>query len=203
MEKETSELATLRCVKERTSILVLETLYLDLRLQNPVSAPCVLMQTLPGRHLYNTWDGLSLNHKRSVLSQIAAILTQLGILHFDEIGSLQENGLDLLVRPAFPSAKRDPSRLSGVFDFEYAYTGPLYYWYEHPIFIHDVDGSPVLFEQNAVLRLHFVRTLRHAWPGASPDALAARDVNFILNEFGRVFMLTRTCSQVCTTYHGI
>ncbi|KAJ5256766.1 hypothetical protein N7478_012870 [Penicillium angulare] len=65
-----------------------------------------------------------------------------------------------------------PPVLSGVIDFEYAYAGPLYYLYEYPIFFQDVDFSLGLYEQNAILRSHFVRALRQPFPKGSPDAIA-------------------------------
>ncbi|KAL4889381.1 hypothetical protein BDV59DRAFT_205367 [Aspergillus ambiguus] len=223
------------------------------------------MERLPGQHLYRIWDGLLLDHKKAVLDQIAAVLNQMAMLKFDEIGSLQEDGLGPFIHLCLPTNKEGtykstldflcafideksveslelktlygqiketlenfftspadasyfhpPFRLihpdfdaqnllfvkpadnsearpclSGVIDFEYAHTGPLYYLYEYPIFIQDVDFSPELYEENAVLRPYFARALRQGFPKGSPDAIAARnamrDKTFILNEFKRVF----------------
>ncbi|KAJ5774433.1 hypothetical protein N7457_009329 [Penicillium paradoxum] len=267
LAKATSELATMRYVKDHTSIPVATILHQDLRSDNPVGAPFVLMERLRGRHLYKLWDGLSLDHKKDVLTQIASVLTRLAALHFDGIGSLQDDGLGPLVHPSLPrqeekpfqstldylsafaredtvedpkhkdlyqqvrqelekyfSSKSDASYLkspfrlihgdfdaqnllftkvsdtpdnapvlSGVIDFEYSYAGPLYYLYEYPIFIQDVDFSPELYEDNAILRPHFVRALQQSFPEGSPEAIAARDVmhekNFILNDFPRLITL--------------
>lgn len=80
--------------------------------------------------------------------------------------------------------------LSGVIDFEHSYSGPLYDLYEYPIFIQDVDWSPQLYEENAILRPYFARALRQSFPAGSPDSIAARDVmrekSFFLNGFQKL-----------------
>ncbi|KAJ5930991.1 hypothetical protein N7466_006484 [Penicillium verhagenii] len=70
-------------------------------------AGCYYGET-PGKHLYKLWDGLSLDHKKNVLTQIASFLTRLAALHFDEIGSIQDNGLGPLVHPSFPPPEGKP-----------------------------------------------------------------------------------------------
>lgn len=47
------------------------------------------MEKLPGRHLYQIWDELSMAYKKSVLSEITSVIVQLASLRFDKIGSLQ------------------------------------------------------------------------------------------------------------------
>lgn len=259
LAKATSELATMRHGRDHTSIPVAKIFHQDLRPDNPVGAPFVLMERLPGKHLYKLWDDLSLDHKKDVLTQIASVLARLAVLHFGGIGSVQDNGLGPLVHPSLHSQEEKPFKstleylhalipdiavdldeyaelveirqhlsaylssksetscygppfrlihddldaqnllfvkqqdcqkppiLSGVIDFEYAYTGPLYYLHEYPIFIQDVDFSPELYEQNAILRPHFVRALRQSFPKDSADAISARDImrekNYLLNSF--------------------
>lgn len=270
LDKAKSELATTRYVRDHTFIPVAEIFYDDLRPDNPVGAPVVLMERLPGQHLYKFWDEITLDHKEEVLTQIATVLTQLATLKFNQIGSLREDGslgpledeclppdnrgpfestLDYmsayirendvespklkdlysqihaaleqylssqadtaylnspfrLIHPDFdaqnflftrpPVDSKDPPWLSGVLDFENAYTGPLYFLYEYPIFIQDVDYSPELYEQNSILRPRFVQSLRHGFTKGSREYSLARDVmrqkNFILNEFKRAFMLVK------------
>ncbi|KAJ5949935.1 hypothetical protein N7454_001519 [Penicillium verhagenii] len=110
--KATSELATMRLVKDRTSIPVAKIFYQDLRPANPVGAPFVLMERLPGKHFDKLWDGLSLDHKKNVLAQIASALTRLAPLQLDEIGSIQENGLGPLVHPSFSPQQGKPFKLT-------------------------------------------------------------------------------------------
>lgn len=75
-------------------------------------------------------------------------------------------------------------------DLENAYTGSLYYLYEYPIFIQDVDFFFESYEQIAILRPHFVQALRHSFPKGSADAVPARDVmrekNYLLNSFPKL-----------------
>jgi len=46
----------------------------------------MLIERLPGHHLYRIWDNLSLNDKKAVLSDIAGVLAQLSKLKFSQIG---------------------------------------------------------------------------------------------------------------------
>lgn len=112
LAKATSELATMQHVRDNTSIPVPKIFYRDLRPNNPVGAPFVLMQRLPGQDLYSLWDDLPFDHKKDVLTQIASVLTQLAALRFDKIGSLQNNGLGPLVHSSLsPQAKPFKSTL--------------------------------------------------------------------------------------------
>lgn len=67
-----------------------------------------------------------------------------------------------------------PPKLSGVIDWEHAYTGPLYYLYDFPIFIQDPYMERENEEENASLRLHFTRALYQRFPEASAEARVAR-----------------------------
>ncbi|CAI7626479.1 unnamed protein product [Penicillium bialowiezense] len=112
LAKATSELATMQHVRDNTSIPVPKIFYRDLRPNNPVGAPFVLMQRLPGQDLYSLWDDLPFDHKKDFLTQIASVLTQLAALRFDKIGSLQNNGLGPLVHSSLsPQAKPFKSTL--------------------------------------------------------------------------------------------
>lgn len=84
-------------------------------------------------------------------------------------------------------------RLSGIIDWEYAYTGPLYYLYEYPNFIVDNELEKENYAENIVLRRHFSRALRQQFPEGSAEALAARicinpsSKSHIVNEFQAIF----------------
>ena len=53
----------------------------------------MLIEKLAGRHLYQMWSDLSLDHKRIVMQDIANIVVQLSGLKFDAIGSMMKNGV--------------------------------------------------------------------------------------------------------------
>ncbi|KAJ4156474.1 hypothetical protein NW754_008106 [Fusarium falciforme] len=97
--KEESEIATIRYVKQHTSIPVPEIYYQDLNPENKIGAAFVLMEKLPGRHLYKTWDGLSLGHKKVVLSEIASIIIQFSSLCFGKIKCLTQNEIGHVISP--------------------------------------------------------------------------------------------------------
>lgn len=61
-----------------------EIYYHDLDPDNDIGAPVVLMERMPGRHLNKIWDELSLDGKKSALSQIALVIAQLSSLKFDQ-----------------------------------------------------------------------------------------------------------------------
>lgn len=259
--KSISEIATARYLRRFSSIPVPEIYYCDLDLDNSIGAPVVLMERMSGRHLNKIWDTLALDGKKSALSEIAAVVAQLSSLKFDQIGSLDEDGVGPLVSPCFDQPKgpfsssfeymrsfisihsvkspvvEDPLiplqhvgdeierflnhdylqppfclihadldgqnmlfqdspdgsglKLAGLIDFEYAYTGPLYFLYEYPIFIQDVSWSQELYAENAILRAHFVRAVWGALPNSDTQSTfisAINGKNFALNGFRDSFM---------------
>ncbi|KAI8713022.1 hypothetical protein NCS52_01245300 [Fusarium sp. LHS14.1] len=101
--KEESEIATIRYIKQHTSIPVPEIYYRDLDPDNEIGAAFVLMEKLPGRHLYKIWDDLSLDHKKAALSEIASIVVKLSSLRFNKIGCLTENGIGPIISPCYDS----------------------------------------------------------------------------------------------------
>ncbi|KAK4041458.1 hypothetical protein C8A01DRAFT_45417 [Parachaetomium inaequale] len=103
--KSVSEIATARYLKRFTEIPVPEIYYYDLDPDNDIGAPFVLMERMPGRHLHKIWDTLSLETKKSALSQIASVIVQLASLKFDQIGSLDEHGVGPLISPCFEQPK--------------------------------------------------------------------------------------------------
>ncbi|KAI8656475.1 hypothetical protein NCS56_01251600 [Fusarium sp. Ph1] len=259
--KEESEIATIRYVKHHTSIPVPEIYYQDLNPDNEVGAAFVLMGKLSGRHLYKTWDNLSLYHKKVALSQIVSIIVQFSSLRFDEIGCLTEDGIGSLISPCYDlpqgpfsstldylesfispdsvessgtknlfgqiraelveySATETTSyleppfsiihadfdaqnmlfldapdgsgpKLTGLIDFEYAHTGPVYFLYEYPIFIQDISWSSHLYTKNKVLRAHFVSQIFNSLPSPQEKATFISCINsksFLLNGFRDAFM---------------
>lgn len=267
--KSLSEIATAKYLKHFTEIPVPEIYYYDLDPDNYIGAPFVLMERMPGRHLYKLWGNLSLENKKSALSQIASVIAQLSSPKFDHIGSLDEHGVGPLISPcldhpkgpfqsvndyllSFISAESTESpelkdllsktqeeikgflalnghkaylqppfclihndfdeqnmlflespdgsglRLSGLIDFEYAYTGPLHFLYEYPIFIQDVHWSKELYAENSVLRAHFVQAVHEALPRAtsarSTFIESMNEKTFAMTGFRDSFMLVR-CSE--------
>lgn len=84
-----------------------------------------------------------------------------------------------------------PPRLSGVIDWECAYTGPVHFLYKFPIFIKDSDDNKAAYSDNAILRPHFVRALRQFFPKGSPGRIeldAAIKDDYILNYYHFVFV---------------
>jgi aminoglycoside phosphotransferase (APT) family kinase protein len=267
--KSVSEIATAQYLKRFSSIPVPEIYDYDLDSDNDIGAPIVLMERMPGRHLNKIWDDLSLDSKKSTLSQIASVLVQLSSLKFDRIGSLDEHGVGPLISPCFDSPRgpfhstyeyirsflpapklspespilKDPlqearttiehflahtdeayiqppfclihadfdgqnmlfldsldgsgPKLTGLIDFEYAFTGPLYFLYEYPIFIQDVSWSDELYAENAILRAHFVQAIYGALPNTEAQSTFIASMNqksFVLNGFRDAFMMMR-CSE--------
>jgi len=267
--KEESEIATIRYIKQHTSIPVPEIYYQDLNPKNGVGAAYVLMERLPGRHLYKSWDDMSLDHKRVALSEIASVIAQLTSLEFDQIGCLTQNGLGPIINPCFETSRGPFSstleylqsfvsttsitsspqlgdllgqirvelakrlqdqnttdslkppfcmihadfdaqnmlfldapdgtgpKLSGLIDFEYAYTGPIYFLYEYPIFIQDVSWSKHLYAENATLRAHFIDQILSRLPDATSREKFISCINsksFFINGFRDAFMMMK-CSE--------
>lgn len=76
IEKTKSELETMCYIRSNTSIPVPEIYFYDL-FPNKVGAPFVLMERIPGRHLYKIWGGLNTDYKKAVLTQLASVLAKL------------------------------------------------------------------------------------------------------------------------------
>jgi aminoglycoside phosphotransferase (APT) family kinase protein len=89
--KLSGELATIKYVWAQTQIPVPEVYCHDLSPTKFVGMQFIAMEHIPGRHLYQIWDDLTVDHKKATLSQIAAVLGQLAQLKFPRIGSLQED----------------------------------------------------------------------------------------------------------------
>ena len=95
-----------------------------------------------------------------------------------------------------------PPKLTGVIDWDYSYTGPLYYLCEYPIFIQDEDSiaGKKMWDENKILRQHFVRTLAQSFPKGSSEREDVRECfrqkSVILNSFKGLFMSGRFDSDM-------
>ncbi|CAB4435508.1 unnamed protein product [Rhizophagus irregularis] len=84
-----SEVATMKYVAQNTSIKVPEVYDWDCTVHNPIKIPYILMERIPGQHLYRVWDELTVEKKKCVLSQIVDTLLELWTkCQFEEIGCL-------------------------------------------------------------------------------------------------------------------
>ncbi|GES87007.1 kinase-like domain-containing protein [Rhizophagus clarus] len=84
-----SEVATMKYVAQNTSIKVPEVYDWDGTVHNPIKIPYILMERIPGQHLYRVWDELTVEKKKCVLSQIVDTLLELWTkCQFEEIGCL-------------------------------------------------------------------------------------------------------------------
>jgi aminoglycoside phosphotransferase (APT) family kinase protein len=93
-EKFASEIATMKYVAQNTSIKVPEVYDWDFTVHNPIKTPYILMERLPGQHLYRVWDELTVEEKKCVLSQIIDTLLELWTkCQFEEIGCLYMNSV--------------------------------------------------------------------------------------------------------------
>jgi aminoglycoside phosphotransferase (APT) family kinase protein len=92
----------------------------------------------------------------------------------------------------FTTSASGPPKLTGVIDWEASYTGTLYYLFEYPIFMRDNDMDEEQYDNNRVLRKHFVQSLAQRFSKGSPERRDARETfrqkSGLLNQFRYVFM---------------
>lgn len=104
---------------------------------------------------------LNMEDKKKAVEQIARVLAKLSKTSFDAIGSLSgdidgDSPLNEAVGSLlFPD--------TGVIDWEYSYTAPVYYLYKYPIFLLDTHTTDRDSPWKSILRKHFVRTLIHSF----------------------------------------
>lgn len=90
--------------------------------------------------------------------------------------------------------KDDVVRISGIVDWDYSRTGPLYQLCEYPQFIrdHDYEGDEEDRKFNKVLRKHFVASLAKCFPRGSADRehvkQSFREKSYALNRLHDIFM---------------
>ncbi|KAI7159498.1 hypothetical protein KC349_g4160 [Hortaea werneckii] len=84
-----------------------------------------------------------------------------------------------------------PPRLSGIIDWDFSRTAPLYNLCEYPRFILDNDTEIGLYRENQLLRKEFVRMLAQNFPKHSHERKLVRECfrykTFALNGFESVF----------------
>ncbi|KAK3712960.1 hypothetical protein LTR37_008845 [Vermiconidia calcicola] len=265
-----SEIATVKYVRQHTTIPVPETYFVNFDPTHAVGSAFVLMERMQGIHLYAIWEKLNTDQRFAVVEQIADVLAQLASLKFEKIGSINIHGEvgplqshaipptssargpfssvadymlsfvpdvsqspakvkayypeirlrvrkyvedqtdDPIYNPPFrlihgdfdaqnllftwPDRSQSP-KLSGVIDWDYSYTGPLYYLFEYPIFIQDVDLSAATeakYPENKLLRKNLVRFLAQRSPKGSIEREDARECfrqkSFIMNIYRNFFM---------------
>lgn len=83
-----SEVSTMRYVEQHTTIPVPKVHLLEANHNNDVGMQYMIMERMPGVHLYKIWDELSLEHQISLIGDIAKVLKQLAGLEFPNIGML-------------------------------------------------------------------------------------------------------------------
>jgi len=91
-----------------------------------------------------------------------------------------------------------PPHLSGVIDWECAYTSPVHYLYKFPIFIQDNDTNKAAYADNAILRPHFVRALRQFFPKRSSGRIelnASIEDDYTLNYYHFLFVSRAGCFE--------
>ena len=87
-----SEVATMNLLSCGQHTLPVPPIYAyDFTSENDVGAQYMIMQNLPGRHLYKIWDRLDMDDKRNTVEQIASILAVLSEISCDLIGSLSHD----------------------------------------------------------------------------------------------------------------
>jgi hypothetical protein len=83
-------------------------------------------------------------------------------------------------------------KIRGVIDWDWSYTGLLYYLCEYPRRIQDWDFAPECHDDNKILRKHFVKCFANHFPKASADREAVkqsfREKNHTMNFFQDTFM---------------
>jgi hypothetical protein len=87
-----SEVATMRYVRQRTTIPVPEVYLVNLNPCHVVGAQFIIMQRIEGTNLCKIWEELDLDQKNAALDQVIDVMVQLSGLKFSEIGSLRYDG---------------------------------------------------------------------------------------------------------------
>jgi len=263
-----SDSATLKFIKQHTTIPVPEVYFANYNPNHAVGAAFVLTERMPGKRLSDIWPGLISEHKLAAVLQIADVLAQLARLHFRCIGSLREDGsvgplqnltiatkeplrgpydsfeeymlgflsedtgrpavvMDVyseikeklrtlpdeqlgsqVLKPPYRLIHGDldlqnmlvahddpakPPQLTGIIDWDNSFTGPAYYVFEYPIFIQDNEAEPDSYDENKMLRKHFVKAIANSFPAGSEAREEVwgcfRQKCFWLNAFRNIFTM--------------
>lgn len=92
LQKTESELATIEYVRKNTTIPVPEIYFVNYNENHVVGAAFVLMERMDGGPLGAIWEGLSLEHRLDVVTQLANVTGQLAEQKFDKIGVITKDG---------------------------------------------------------------------------------------------------------------
>jgi hypothetical protein len=112
LHKTDTELATIEYVDKHTRIPVPKIYFVNHNENHVVGAAFVLMERLEGFSLDDVWAELSMEHRLSVVEQLAQIVGELGKLRFDRIGSLTSEGT---VGPFVNISHTESEQLAGPF----------------------------------------------------------------------------------------
>ncbi|GAB7324182.1 hypothetical protein MBLNU13_g07551t1 [Cladosporium sp. NU13] len=119
--KTEAELATIAYVRKHTQIPAPAIYFVNHNENHVVGAAFVLLERVPGVRLFDIWSDLSMEHRLSVVKQVADIVGELADLRFDRIGSLTFDGT---VGPLVNISYTEDEALAGPFnnfiDFAYA-----------------------------------------------------------------------------------
>jgi aminoglycoside phosphotransferase (APT) family kinase protein len=91
-----SQAATMRLIRQQTTVPVPEIYDLDTTVNNKIGAPYICMSFVPGRPVSRVWFDDSVSRpreelRRSILASVARAMAQFSRLHgFDRIGSVME-----------------------------------------------------------------------------------------------------------------
>ena len=113
LSKTDSELATIAYVRKHTQIPVPEIYFVNHNENHVVGAAFVLMERIEGVRLFELWGDLSMEHRISVITQVARIVNELAGLQFDRIGSLTVDGT---VGPLVNISRTEEETLAGPFN---------------------------------------------------------------------------------------
>ena len=98
-----------------------------------------------------------------------------------------------------------PPKLSGIIDWDYTYTGPLYYLYEYPVFIRDREEMQEQYSANKIVRKNFLRALTQKFPKGSVDREDVRECfrqkSYMYNEFRNLFITNQWSGPSEETYY--
>ena len=87
-----SEIATVKYVREHTTLPVPEVYFVNFDPTHVVGAPFMLMERMPGVSMYDIWDQIEEEHEVALIKQVADVLAELSKLQFDKIGSINIHG---------------------------------------------------------------------------------------------------------------
>lgn len=87
----------MKYIAQNTNIKVPKVYDWDCTVNNPIKTPYILMERLPGQHLYRVWDKLTFEEKKCILSQMVGILLKLRTkCQFEEIGCLYMDSVSII-----------------------------------------------------------------------------------------------------------